>query len=75
MNNTIRITLERQSDSMGCHPNYKYLAENKVEIEIDLELCRGQEIAIRRVGVDESIYVPIKVLRMLLSLIDGTGEC
>ena len=76
MSNTITITLERQFDSMGCHPDYKYLKEDNVEIEIDLSPIRswsGDEcFALRRVGEDESIYVPVKMLKMLLGLIEGT---
>ena len=74
MSNTITITLERQFDSLGCHPDYKYLYESEVEIEIDLSPIRswsGEKcFALRRLGVDESIYVPVKVLKMLLGLID-----
>ena len=56
---------------MGCHPNYKYLEQNNIEIEVDLDLCRGQMIAMRRAGEDESIYVSIKVLKTLLGLFDA----
>ena len=71
MSNTITITLERQHNSLGCHPDYKYLDESEVEIEIDLEV-RGGEVAVRRSGEDESIYIPVKVLKTVLGLIEGT---
>ena len=71
MSSTITLTLERQFFSLGCHPDYKYLDENEIEIEIDLAPRSNQCVAMRRRGEDESIYVPVKVLRMLLGLIDG----